>query len=68
MVSGPHVVEAQSCQQGLDLAPVVRARAEIGANSAEQDVLQHRQRRHEAELLFDYGYAGCLRLSGVRSM
>ena len=63
---GPHVVEAKSRQQALDLAPIICARAEIGANSAEQDVLQHRQRRHEAEFLFDHRDAGCLRLSGVR--
>jgi hypothetical protein len=63
---GPHIVEAKSRQQALDLAPIVCARAQVGAKSAEQDVLQHSQRRHEAEFLFDYGYAGCLRLSGVR--
>ena len=63
---GPHIVEAKSRQQALDLPAIVSARAEIGANSAEQDVLQHRQCRHEAELLFDDRYAGCLRLSRVR--
>jgi hypothetical protein len=63
---GRRIVEAQSRQQALDLAPIVCARAEIGANSAEQDVLEHRQRRLEAEFLFDYGYAGCLRRSSVR--
>ena len=50
----------------MDLAPIVCARAEIGANSAEQDILQHSQPRHAAELLFDYSYARCLNLSGVR--
>src|ERR1700733_274301 len=63
---GPHIVEAKSRQQALDLAPIVCARAEIGANAAEQDVLQHRQRRHEAEFLFDDRYADCLRVPGVR--
>src|SRR5271155_2921568 len=37
----PHIVEAKSRQQALDLAPIVCARAEIGANPAEQDVLEH---------------------------
>src|SRR3984957_8391095 len=35
---GTHIVEAQSRQQALDLAPIVCARANIGANPAEQDV------------------------------
>jgi NAD(P)-dependent dehydrogenase (short-subunit alcohol dehydrogenase family) len=61
---GPHVVEPESRQQRLDLAAVVSARAEPGANPAEQDVLHDRQRRHEAQLLFNHGYAGGLRLSG----
>jgi hypothetical protein len=63
---GPNVVQPKPRQQGLDLVPVVSTRAKAAANSPEQDVLEHRQRRHEAELLFDHRNAGCLRLSGAQ--
>ena len=63
---GPDVAQPKPRQQGLDLAPIVSTRAKAAANSPEQDVLQHRQRRNKAELLFDYRDAGCLRLSGAQ--
>ena len=63
---GPYVAQPKPHQQGLDLASVASTRAKAAANAPEQDVLEHRQRRHEAELLFDHGDAGCLRLSGAQ--
>jgi hypothetical protein len=63
---GPNVAQPKPRQHSLDLAPVVSTPAKARANSPEQDVLQHHQRRHEAELLFDHCDADCLRLPGAR--
>jgi len=41
-VSGPTSLSPSRRQQGLDLAPVVSARAKPAANTPEQDFLEHR--------------------------
>ena len=65
-MSGPTSSSPSRVSRALDLAPIVAAQSQIAANSAEQNVFQHRQSGDEAELLFDDRDAGRLRLPGAR--